>query len=207
MLAEPRLECLGCAIFQQIDRAVPLKIDQDRVVALASSPRPVIDSEDSWGCHGGLSRQVDETQDCRPTGGQSSSPGEPGAGRAAEGEPNVLQRGMLAVAASAPDPDKLREAFSEGQPRTTWVGAAEAADFEPQAHLAAATGQVRDSPPIALMDTIGGTTATRTRGSGLRGNQREGGTVLIEHDLLHVQAGEMGQQGNQFDHEVLSTST
>ena len=43
--AQPLGQALGQAIGQQIDDLVPLQIDEDRSVAAAASPRPVVDCE------------------------------------------------------------------------------------------------------------------------------------------------------------------
>src|SRR4051795_8277172 len=47
MVLEPRGQGLGRAVGQQVDAAPALEITEDRAVALAFAPGPVIDAEDT----------------------------------------------------------------------------------------------------------------------------------------------------------------
>ena len=61
-VGQPAGEGLGAAIRQEVDHTPAFEIAQDRAVALATTPGPIIDPEDPWGMDEMLSAGSDHAQ-------------------------------------------------------------------------------------------------------------------------------------------------
>jgi hypothetical protein len=91
MLPQPGRERHGRAARQEVHDPMRRQIDQERAIAMASSPGPLVHPDGLQGWGGKDRGCPHQTQEGGRTGGQSQARGEPGSGVPAEGKADRLQ--------------------------------------------------------------------------------------------------------------------
>jgi hypothetical protein len=92
VLTQPGCQALGRAVRQQLDRPATLEVHEDRPIALAPPPGPVVDAEDARIDRRRRRCLADQTKEGRSAGRHLQTAPDAGTGAAAEGEPDLLQR-------------------------------------------------------------------------------------------------------------------
>jgi hypothetical protein len=152
MRLQPRLDSLGLAVMQQIDRSVfILQIDDDGALASAPPPGPVVDADDARGrCHRNGSRP-DQAQQGVATDRHGKPARQAGAGLTAGMQSDAALR--LCQANGPPDPRQghLRQAFGEYPARALGSGAAKATDLKIEMADPTLPGKISEMANISAM--------------------------------------------------------
>src|SRR5687768_14979531 len=158
MVLEPRGQGLGRAIGQQVDPAPALEITEDRAVALAFAPGPVIDAE-----HPRRERRLeiglaDAAQQGRRADRHADPGGQTRSRIAAQRPSDGAMRGAQAVGMAGPATGDVRQGLAERAARAGVIDAAKAPDLHAQDDRA--TRQITQATPVMTMDTLGFRPAT-----------------------------------------------
>jgi hypothetical protein len=150
---QPRPDGLRVAVGQQVDRAVALQVDDERAVAPATAPGPVVDADDARRRGHRQRRRLDQAQQRVAADRHGQPRRQAGAGFAPGAEGDAPLR--LGQTGGAPHPRRghFRQALGEDAARAPGGGAPEAPD--PQLELAdtALPGQVAEAADIPAVDT------------------------------------------------------
>jgi hypothetical protein len=93
MLSQPGSYGVGIAIGKQVDHPAGLQVAQDRSIAMALAPGPVVDAEHPWGLHWRpRTARMKLTQQRRPAGQQAKTLSKPGSSSTAHGKREPTQR-------------------------------------------------------------------------------------------------------------------
>ena len=139
---QPDRQGRGLAVGQQVDDAVTFQIAQDRAVALAFAPGPVVDAENTDFRHWIGNRLTDAAQqrrgadrDCHPTRQARS-------GITAQCQGDGMVQGAKTIGVASPGLSYYIGTFGEGPLAADGVYTAEAADAHQKNKLTSQTGNV-----------------------------------------------------------------
>ena len=212
VLPQPGRQGLGLAVRQEVEHAVPLEVDEDGPITMATTPGPVIDRQHPHGWPrlrdgAGAPRHP---QQRIGADGHGQPHGEAGADLATGGEAEMA----LQVAQPLGPPGRGRRGvgapFGEGDPRTGRLQAAEAPGLDPQPHRMPLPGQVTEHAVIPAVDPPGRHGAGRAGRPGLAWRDDDGEMVGRGQDLLDQQPCRnerqetLGQEANFGGGETLS---
>jgi hypothetical protein len=192
VLSQPGRQTLGGSVRQEFDRLATFEVYEDRPVALAPPPGPVIDAEHTrigWRPHRCLADQAEER---RAAGRHPQTAPDAGTGAATEGEPDLAQCHQERHAATGSASCQSRYLLGEDTPRAPRRRTPEAAHAQMENDLAAGDRQISDPARVAAVHAVRMPSAAGAAG-GTRGPvQIDLHGVVSDNDLLDVQAGEMG---------------
>jgi hypothetical protein len=196
MRLQPRLDSLGFAVTQQIDRSVfILQIDDDGAVASAPPPCPVVDADDAWGRRYRNGSHPDQAQQGVAADRHGKPARQAGAGLTAGMQGNAALR--LGKADGPPNPrqDHLRQAFGEDPARALGSGAAKATDLKIEMADPTLPGKISEMPDVSAMYPARAAAAQGTGRCGGASTDPYDHAIRVDDDLLNRKAGwEQGQQ-------------
>jgi hypothetical protein len=146
MVLEPRGQGLGRAVGQQVDAAPALEITEDRAVALAFAPGPVIDAEDTR-----RERRIEiGLADAAQQGRRADRHADPGghvrSWIAAQRQGDGVMRGAQAIGMAGPATGDPRQGLAERAARAGVIDAAKAPDMHAEDDRA--TRQITETAPV-----------------------------------------------------------
>jgi hypothetical protein len=189
MILQPSRDRVTLAVGQQVDRPVAFQIDDDRAVALAAPPGPVIDADDARRRCWFNRHSPDQAQQ----GVAADRHGEPvrqaGAGFAAGMKSDAALR--LGEADSPPNPRQghLRQAFNEDPARAPGSGAAKATDLRIEMTDPTLPGKISEMANISAMDAARAAPAQGTGRCGGASTNRYEHAIRVDDDLLNRKTG------------------
>ncbi|EWY40690.1 hypothetical protein N825_32710 [Skermanella stibiiresistens SB22] len=152
MTPQPDCQSRGLAVGQQVDDAVAFQIAQDRAVALAFAPSPVIDVENTdfrhWigNCLADAARQRrGADRDCHPARQARS-------GIAAQCQCHGMVQGAKTIGVASPGPGYGIGTFGKGPLAADEVYIAEAADAHQKNKLTSQTENVAEAAPVVAVN-------------------------------------------------------
>ena len=171
MVLEPRGQGLGRAVGQQVDAAPALEITEDRAVALAFAPGPVIDAEDTR-----RERRIEiGLADAAQQGRRADRHADPGghvrSWIAAQRQGDGVMRGAQAIGMAGSATGDPRQGLAERAARAGVIDASKAPDMHAEDDRASETRQITETAPVMTMDASGFGPATR---AGCRGSRQPG---------------------------------
>ena len=184
VVAQPSGEGAGVAVGQQIHDLAALEVDQDRAVAAALAPRPLVHPEHARRRRLGACRRFGEPQERVGAGGHRETRREPGSRLAAKGEGDLALDVGEALAAPGEGTGDAGQPLGEGPPRAGGLGAEEAPRPDPDGHGTTLPGQVGEAPLVAAVHARGGGATVRARRGGQAGSGDDGDAVRLGQDLL-----------------------
>ena len=160
------------------------EIDQDRAIAMASSPGPLVhpDSLESW--RGGDRGCPHQTQEGGRTGGQPQARGEPGPRLPAERHADGPQDGGQPLGFAGIRSGEVRQALGKDAARTRHVAAHELPHEQLQTNGERAPREVRQPALVVAMHRGGRCGTVWARGRRRRGRELDLYRV-IPHDRVH----------------------
>ena len=152
MRLQPRLDSLGLAVTQQIDRSIfILQIDDDGAVASAATPCPVVDADNARGRRYRNGSRPDQAQQGVAADRHGQPVRQAGAGFAAGMKSDAALRLGKADGPSNPWQGHLRQAFSEDPARAPGSGAAKATDLKIEMADPTLPGKISEMANISAM--------------------------------------------------------
>ena len=196
MRLQPRLDSLGLAVPQQIDRPVfILQIDDDGAVASAATPCPVVDADDARGRRYRHGSHPDQAQQGVAADRHGKPARQAGAGLTAGMQSDAALR--LGKADGPPNPRQghLRQAFGEDPARAPGSGAAKATDLKIEMADATLPGKISEMANISAMYPARTAPAQGTGCCSSASMNRYEHAIRVDDDLLNRKASwEQGQQ-------------
>ena len=163
-LGAPCLHCSGPAIRQDVDDPVPLEVADDRAVAVALLPRPIVHADHARR-HGlaAIDLRAHAPQECVLADGEEKPPGHALPGPAAKGEADTAHQLLKPGRPARVWPrDPALRALGEDLPRAFPMRAAKPSHRQAHPNTATMGGDIRERAVIPAMDPPGETPALRT---------------------------------------------
>src|SRR5579885_649158 len=154
MVLEPPGKGLGTAVGQQINRAMPLQIDQDRPVGAPAPEGKIINPQDAWSSRGGRPGAFGEAQEGIGADRHPHLIHKTLAGLTAERDGDQIQDGFQACRSARMSGQDLGQPLRKGAPGTLPVLTAKAADLQEQMDGLTADWQVLRRTAVITMDPM-----------------------------------------------------
>ena len=152
MVLQPGGQGLSPAVGQQVDDPVTLQVAQDRAVALALAPGPVINTQDTGRRQGLQRRLTDAAQQGRGADRDRHRARHACSSIAAQCQGDGVVQGTKAIGVASSRLSDGRRVFGERPFPADGVDAAEAADAYPQNKLTSQTGNVADAAVVVAVN-------------------------------------------------------
>jgi hypothetical protein len=150
--AQPFGEGAGVPIGQEIDDGAALEVDQDRSVAAALAPRPVVDPEHARHWWLGAGRRPGEPQERVGAGRHGEACREPRPSLAAQSEGELALDVGEALATLGGTMGDAGQPLGEGPSRAGRLSTEEPSSPDPDGHRTALPGQVGQAPFVPAVD-------------------------------------------------------
>ena len=149
---QPSCKAVRLAVGQQVNDGMVFQVDEDRAVALAAAPGPVVDPEHAR-CRAGRRRRAttDEAEQGGAAHGRADPFSQARAGLAAERQADVVLQAAQAHRPLCICPGNSGHAFSEDAMLAARSSAAQPAHLHLDLHTAALPGQVRQPAGVAAV--------------------------------------------------------
>ena len=190
-LGEPCLHCSGLPIRQDVDDAVPLEVADDRAVAVALLPRPVVDA-DHPRRHGlaYVDLRAHAPQECVLADGEEKPPGHALPGPAAKGEAETAHQLLKPRRPARVWPRNLRsQAFGKDLSGASPARAAETPRGQSYPNTATMGRHIRQITLVPAVDPSGQVTTARTFGTPTEGMGRDDHLIRPDRHVIHDEAG------------------
>jgi hypothetical protein len=151
-VAQPQGQRVSGAIGEQIKGTTPLKIDNDRAIALPLPHRPVIDADHSRQRGSRERRAPDKTQYCCRACRHAKVPGQPGSGFAAECNADPTLHTHQPSGPLGSGRDKRRELLPKGTPAAAGGRAGEPPHAQLKTNAKAKQRKIGGSAPVIPVD-------------------------------------------------------
>ena len=149
---QPRRQCVGAAVGEQVDDAPALEVAQDRSVAVALAPGPVVHAQNRhWGGRHVGADAHPVHQRC-PADRHAHGPGMRGPWVATERQTNGPVHGPQPVGLACPRAGDAGQGFGKGAARTGGIGAAEAPDADQQHGGASEARHITKAAPVGAVN-------------------------------------------------------
>lgn len=117
---QPSRQCVGPAVWQQVNDAPAFEVAQDRSVPVAPAPGPIIHPQNRHWSDRHVDADAHPMSQRRPADWHADGPGMTGAGIAAECQTNGLVHGPQPVGLACPRAGNAGQEFGKGATRTLW---------------------------------------------------------------------------------------
>jgi hypothetical protein len=155
MVLEPRGQGLGRAVGQQVDAAPALEITEDRAVALAFAPGPVIDAEDTRRERRIEIGLADTAQQGRRADRHADPGGHVRSWIAAQRQGDGVVSGAQAIGMAGSATGDPRQGLAERAARAGVIDAPKAPDLHAEDDRASETRQITQAAPVMTLDAPG----------------------------------------------------
>ncbi|KJB89974.1 hypothetical protein N826_08820 [Skermanella aerolata KACC 11604] len=162
MTPQPDCQSRGLSVGQQVDDAVAFQIAQDRAVALAFAPSPVVDAENTDFRHWIGNRLADAAQQRRGADRDCHPARQARSGIAAQCQGHGMVQGAKTIGVASPGPGYGIGTFGEGPLAADGVYTAEAADAHQKNKPLPQARNVAEAAPVVAVNPRRPNTAGRT---------------------------------------------
>ena len=177
MRLQPRRNRLRVAVGEQVDGAIAFQIDNDRAVALALAPGPIVDADDARCRHHRQGSRPDQALQGVAADRHGQLRRQAGAALATGTEGNAALCLGKASGAPNPRPGHTRQVLGEDAARAFRSSAPEATDLKIKLTNPPLPGEVAKAANVATMNT-----ARRT--SAYRAGRRGGASASIHNNAI-----------------------